>query len=361
LKLWSTPTNFKMITYWMMFLFPSFLALMPWKATANLAKLSWGIATIALILIIGLRYQVGGDWLPYLMRFHVASGATLTDAVKIYRDPSYWYFNWLFANAGLGVWSLNLLCAVISVSGVVAIALRQPQPWVALAVAVPYILVVVCMGYTRQSAAFGLVCWALLAVQDRRTLRFLILVVVATTFHKSAVVAMPLYLFTLRRIKFRHWVLLATMLFAIVAVLITETIESQWQNYVEKQMESEGALFRVAMNFPPAIILLLWRKKLGLQDHRSRHWYWIAWIALISIIFVNLASTVVDRLGLYLLPLQMIVFAHAYRLFKEQIFRSITPIIVLMLYGAVLFVWLNYAKNSYTWIPYQFYPFAGEF
>ena len=116
-----------------------------------------------------------------------------------------------------------------------ALARRQAQPWVALAVAVPYILVVLSMGYTRQAAALGLICWALLAIQDRRSWLFLILIVVAATFHKSAVVAMPLYLFTLQRIKFRHWMLLAAMLSVVVAVLVVETFESQWISYVESK------------------------------------------------------------------------------------------------------------------------------
>jgi len=346
-----------MTIYWLMFAVPSLLAMMPWKATPKLSKLVWGATATSFILVVGLRFEVGADWMSYLMRFRETYGVQFSDAVRIYRDPGYYFFNWIFANAGFELWAVNLFCAVLSVSGVIAFAGRQPQPWVALAVAVPYMLVVVCMGYTRQSAAFGLFCWALLAVQDRLSWRFLMLVIAAATFHKSAVIAMPLYLFTLPRIKIRHWILLVAMLVTMVAVLIAETFEAKWHTYVEQQLESEGALIRVTMNFPPALVLLLLRKKLRLNDSKSRHWYWMAWTSLAAVIMVKFASTAVDRLALYLLPLQMVVYARAYLLFKERLYRSILSIGVLLFYAMVLFVWLNLGVHADAWLPYRFYSF----
>jgi hypothetical protein len=350
-----------MTTYWLMFLFPAFLAVMPWKANADLRRLAWGAATVALIVVVGLRFEVGGDWGPYLTKFRAAVGVNLLDAVKINRDPAYWFFNWLLANADLGVWAQNLLCACLSVGGIVALARRQPQPWLALAVAVPYILVVVAMGYTRQAAALGLGCLALLAVQDRRPWRFMLLVVAAAAFHKSAVVLMPLYLFTLPRIKFRHWLLLAAMLLLIIVVLVSETFEAQWHSYVVKQKESEGAVIRVAMNLPPVLLLLFRRRKLGFDDPTLRHWLWMAWASLAAVVLVRYASTAVDRLALYLLPLQMVVYARVFRVSRLRLTRSALSAAVLLLYAAVLFVWLNYSRHADSWIPYRFFPFAGPY
>ena len=35
--------------------------------------------------------------------------------------------------------------------------------------------------------------------------------------------------------------------------------------------------------------------------------------------------------------------------------------LVLLYYGAVLFVWLNYATHAFAWLPYRFYPFVAWF
>lgn len=350
-----------MTAYWIMFIFPALLAFAPTNVTCNVGRLSWGGVVILLILIIGLRYEVGGDWAPYWTKFVDAKDVDFADAIIYFRDPGYWLFNWLFANSGLEIWSLNLLCATLSVSGIVAIAKRQPQPWIALTVAVPYILMVVSMGYVRQSAALGLVCWALLAVQDRQQWRFLLFAVLAATFHKSAVVVLPLFLFTLPRIKLRHWIMLGFMISVVFGILVLETLEAQWYSYVEKEKESSGALIRVAMNLPPALLLLLWKRKLGLDGENERHWYWFAWISLLCLFIVSYASTAVDRLALYLLPLQMVVYARAYKLFNTPVVRSAVSVAVILLYAVVMFVWLTYAKHAEDWLPYQFYPFVGLF
>lgn len=44
-----------MIIYWMMFIFPALLTLMPGRATTGRAGLVWASVTTALVLIIGFK------------------------------------------------------------------------------------------------------------------------------------------------------------------------------------------------------------------------------------------------------------------------------------------------------------------
>lgn len=348
-----------MTTYWLMLVVPTIMALTPGQYNLGRFNPFWLGVGLFLVVVIGLRYQVGGDWDNYFNNFRKAVGTPLLEAVIYHKDPGYWFFNWLFANAGLDVWAQNLLCAVLAVGGIMAIAKRQPLPWMALAIAVPYLLIVVSMGYVRQAAALGLVSWALLAVEDKRKWSFLFFALAATTFHKSAVVIFPFFLLTLDRIRFRHWIILCSILTIVFSVLVLETLEAQWSSYVEKQKESEGALIRVAMSFPPSLFLLIWRKKLGLGGEAGRIWFWFALASVGAIFLVNLASTAVDRLALYLLPLQLVVLGRLHKLFDSPLLRGAIFVIVLLFYFTVQFVWLNYANHADEWVPYQFYPMAG--
>ena len=348
-----------MSLYWLMFALPVLLALTPGTFAHGRFNPLWIGVGFFLVMVIGLRYDVGGDWDPYWNNFLRAIDTPLFDFVIYYKDPGYWFFNWLFANAGLGIWAQNLLFATLSVSGVMAVAKRQPLPWVALAIAVPYIMIVVAMGYVRQAAALGLVCWALLAVEDKRQWRFLFLALVAATFHKSAVVIFPFYLFSTKRIRLRHWVVFGVAFPAVFAVLIAETLESKWVSYVVKEKESEGALIRVAMNLLPALLLLIWRKRLGLQGEAKQVWFWLALASIGAFFLVDIATTAVDRIALYLLPLQMVVFSRLYLLFDMPVFRAAALVAVILFYFIVQFVWLNYAKHADDWVPYQFYPMVG--
>jgi len=68
------------------------------------------------------------------------------------------------------------------------------------------------------------------------------------------------------------------------------------------------------------------------------------------------SSTVLDRIGLYLLPLQIVVFVHVPDILGRMVgHKTFWIAAVLLYYAAVLFVWLNFASHSGAWIPYRFY------
>lgn len=92
---------------------------------------------------------------------------------------------------------------------------------------------------------------------------------------------------------------------------------------------------------------------------KFRHWYWIALVSLAVVFLVSYTSTAVDRLSLYLLPLQIVVYSRVYLLFNDRLFRPVSSVAVLLLYATVMFFWLNYANHANNWLSYQFYPFVG--
>ena len=81
-------------------------------------------------------------------------------------------------------------------------------------------------------------------------------------------------------------------------------------------------------------------------------------LALITVVLllVSPSSTAVDRMALYLIPIQIFVFARLPDLGGKD--RGLTNVLlfsVLGFYAAVMAVWLNFAAHAYAWIPYRFY------
>ena len=67
--------------------------------------------------------------------------------------------------------------------------------------------------------------------------------------------------------------------------------------------------------------------------------------------FLTSFSTFIDRIALFFLPLQMVVFSFLPDLFHKTF---LIPGARIVIYSAiVLFVWLNFAANSWAWIPYE--------
>lgn len=347
-----------MFGYWLMFALPVLAILSPMRGAPGLTRMAWLSLGVLFTLLIGFRYQVGGDWENYLRMHELAVGVPLAESIGT-SDPGYAALNWLAGVAGGGIYLVNLVCGAIVMAGVITFSRRQPQPWLALLVAVPYMIMVVAMGYTRQSVAMGFELLALVALMDGRMRRFVVFVVCGALFHKSAIVLLPLAMLTNSRNRVWTLVWVGLTGLGLGMAILAEHYEALWQNYVEAQMVSEGGPIRVAMNALPAALLLMFRKRLAPDEDERRLWMWMAVFSLACIPLVGLASTAVDRVALYFMPIQLYVFSRVHRLFRSPLFKAVAVAAVVLGYGLVQWVWLNYASHAFAWLPYQFYPFVG--
>ena len=179
-----------MLPYWILYFIPLAGVLLGRRLAPSARTAIWWSVSLLLTFLIGFRQQVGGDWYAYLAYLERASLMTLLE-VLVHSDPGYYLVNWMVAGLGGHIYSVNLICGALLMSGVAVFGRRQPSPWLAFLVAVPYLIIVVGMGYTRQAVALGFVLLGLAALSDSRMRRFVILVLIGAAFHKSAVLMLP--------------------------------------------------------------------------------------------------------------------------------------------------------------------------
>ncbi len=339
------------------YFFAYILAAIPAISTANRQKVGssaavWSVVWVLLTIFVGWRHYVGGDWYNYLRRFQqvadLSLGATLEKS-----DPGYQLFVYVAHQWGLDIYSVNFFSAVLFVSGLVVFLRKEMNPWLGLTVALPYLIVVVSMGYTRQAVALGLVMWGLASLERKRFIRFLLFIALATSFHKSAVLMIAFGMFTQGRGKLFKAVAVVVAGVGIWLSFVEEESATLWKNYVEEEMKSQGAMIRVVLNFIPAVLLLLFRKKWQIYFKDYTLWSMVALASVASVVAVQFASTAVDRMALYFIPIQMVVYARLPFLARGLLSAKITTIVIVVFYLLILFVWLNYAANAKYWIPYQ--------
>lgn len=314
-----------------------------------------GFALAFLTIIVGLRYDVGGDWETYEFMFSFAQYAELGSALAR-GDPGYQFLNWSFQQLGLGIWAVNLVCALIFVWGLGRLAKTQPSPWLAVVVAVPYLVIVVAMGYSRQAVAIGIIMAGLASLAKGSSLvRFALYVAIGALFHKTAVVVLPLLVFSSERSRFLNAIAGAATFVLLYDVFLADNVDLLVKNYVAAEYNSQGAAIRVAMNLVPSFLILAFGKRLGFFQGELRIWRAFAWasVALLIFLLVSPSSTAVDRIALYMIPLQIIVLPRVITLFREL---QVGRLIVILYAGAIQFTWLNFATHSEYWVPYQFYP-----
>lgn len=311
-----------------------------------------------LTLLIGLRDQVGGDWFNYLPYIDRSIGISFVEIFQR-EEPGYGSLNWIGANIGGGVYFVNTICGLVFSIGLLQFCRVQPRPWLALTLAIPYLVIVVAMGYSRQGVAIGLEMLALIALERDRLFQFLALIALAATFHRPVLVLLILPASTLSgSLRFSQLVRLLLLCgagYGLYSATIAPALDYYVHGYLEASYQSQGALIRVVLCLLPALIFLLNRRRFQLAPDTQRIWTLISLMAVAAVIglFTLSSSTAVDRLALYLIPIQLFV---GNRLPDTRLF-SIPPAtwnqLLIAFSFAVMMVWLLFAGNSPSWLPYR--------
>lgn len=305
-------------------------------------------------LMIGLRFEVGGDWLTYYRIYEQISFQPLWDGVRL-SDPAYALVNWISGQLDWGMWLPNTVCGIAFMAGVARLANRQPNPWLTILVAVPYLIIVVAMGYTRQAAAIGIVCWALADARPDRLWRLVATIFLAALFHKTAILILPIVLVPVFRRNALFGIAGAGMFLILFAYTLLSSSEQFINVYANSDYDSQGAAIRVAMNVVPAVLFLLLGKRMTFTPFLRSYWTFNAWLALASVpaLLTVSASSGVDRMALFLIPLQMVVYGQLPYILSRRAAPNPAALIGVLAYSLVVqFVWLNYAVNAQLWMPY---------
>jgi len=344
------------LPYWILFAYFAAAAAMnppsatPTKRPQQQTYLLLGLVLTA--LMIGTRFRVGGDWRSYMGMFNYAKHASLSRTFDI-GDPGYQFLNWTVQQWNGEIWWVNLICAAIFIWGLARLCLNQPMPLLAVVVAVPYMIIVVAMGYTRQSVALGILMAGLASLgRGGSVIRFAIYVAVAALFHKTAVLVLPLVIFAGRRNRLLNVLAGAALSVLFFDLFLSDSTDQFVKAYIESRYSSQGAWIRVVLVVIPAVLLLTRRGRFGLTEQEERVWRYIAYAAcaLPFILVATPSSTAVDRMALYLMPLQIVVLSRAPLLFQKTK-SGITAVIVYAL--LVQAVWLNFAQFAKKWVPYR--------
>ena len=355
--------------YWLLFAFFAVGALFqnpPQSAVPHKGDVRWAPAPqsgapllilggLMIAAMIGLRYKVGADWKTYYFYWQYAGYADLGRILSM-SDPAYQLLNWLAQQVGAGIWAVNLACGAVFAWGLIRFARTQALPWLVVVVALPYLVTVVAMGYTRQAVAIGILMGGLASVfRGGSLLRFAVYVVCAALFHKTAILLMPLVIFSTDRNRFLSLIGGLLLFYALYTALLANDVDQLVKSYIVTQYNSQGAAIRVGLCLVPAILFLLSPARFAFDQLQQRYWRLNSWVALglLVALFLVPSSTAVDRMALYIFPLQLAVLSRvpiAYPGRGSQL--------VVVLYAlAIELIWMTQAVHARYWIPYQLYPF----
>lgn len=349
-----------MLIYWTLLAFPALMALahpLNSQSGRNSPAQSLGYAAFVLLYtaIAALRFETGGDWLTYDLLYDDIRTDTFTHALTV-SDPLYGLLNWIGAQTGLGIFFVNAVCGLVLGWGVVKVSTRFREPWLAITMAVPYLLIVVGLGYVRQGAAIGVILLAIASFDQSKPLRTLVYLMVAMSFHATAVVTLPMFTYAVTSRHKMLGVLIAVLGVAAFYLLLAPRIEVFEAGYVSNEYDSGGTFTRLMMSLIPSALLLLQWRKFGTSERVRSVWISIAIANFVALAALGVfsSSTAVDRIALFFSPIQIAVMGE---------FRSLVPLnqrfaiparmALITIAAMVQVVWLVYATHAEFWVPYR--------
>ena len=355
-----------MTIYWLSFLVVASLSLSTRKSLSDSSSknisLYLGMILFCLFVFQGLRFEVGGDWLGYLKFIDFLSSASFTYVLT--HDPGYTLFAWLGANLGGGVFVPNLVSSAILMLGLRKFCLQFSNPMLALLVAMTYLVWIVGGGYVRQAAAIGCILMALSCVRSADIRSYIIYSVIATLFHKTSIIALPLAVLLIpsRKVNGVTLVVSGLVCFVVLAAIFRQQFDAfgALSVYFTDQMNSRGAEARIFLTGICSVSFLFLRNRFDLNIVERRVWSTYAFCGLLLLIFflASSMSTLTDRLNLYWLPFQIFFLSNLPFLFKVDRGNSrlLVTLSVVMFAAVLQWTWLNYADHAEYWVPYRFFP-----
>ena len=230
-----------------------------------------GISALILIGIAGLRYETGGDWDAYTQMFAnfpsfsrlIGHPIELTQQVV---EEGFVLLNAFVKSLGGTVQHLFFIVTSINILLITSALHKYTKyPVVALMCYYGILYFNLEMIYIRQATAVAMCFFALQYIKPHKIVPYMLMIVLACTFHRVAALMIPLYFLLDRRIA--TWVYVTVISVGAVLMLIgvpwIQTIfltVAGWlgENYTEKaEMYVENAMFAVNRGLSIGFILNL--------------------------------------------------------------------------------------------------------
>ena len=339
-----------------MITFPIIFSFINIKFTKKIEDFFWILVFILLAIIIGLKHEVGGDWDNYLKSYKYLQDSDFKDLLN-FKDLTYNFgfklFVWLSWKLTNSIYLANLLCAIIFSIGIVALCKSLRYPMVALSIAMPYLIIVAGLGYTRQTAALGLGILGLLSLKKSNT-KFFIYILVGSLLHQSIIFL--LLVAVLYNLDFKKNFLKIFVISIIMFILFFPSLFNLAQSFYSidpTKTLSRGAIFRIGLSVV-AVILFFYKKNEYEKNFDNAHLVTILSYLIIFIFFLSFFySGAADRLHLYLMPLQIIIFTNFITLMKGDELKELYKSVLFSIYFILFFLWLNLGNYSIEWVPYK--------
>ena len=345
-----------MLTYSLVFLTIFLLSI-----KSPIRPLTLTILFLLLLLFIGLRHEIGGDWVNYMLDIEsyktYSPSQLLSTKAPLYDVLVFWASRYPLLG---GIYFVNSISALFFLTGLFSFISVLPRKTAPICLAFPQLILVVSMGYTKQSVAMGFLMFSISMLIRARLVPSILSFLIGILFHPTLLLFSPLFLLLKRVRRFCSlsqrniiplFFLLAILSLMVYRIISTGLLGSFYGAYVAVLMKSPGSIYRALLAIMPSL-LYLWRSsqyRLPPTERVLVKTYVISSFIYFIIILID-PITLLDRLFLMLTPIQLLIFGYLPAFNRVP---SLADIISGLYALLIMLLWLISANHSQHWLPYS--------
>ena len=322
-------------------------------------KYVWIFSIFFLSIFIGLRFEIGGDWdiyKNYFLHFNDKNNE-LNFSDYLNHGVIFVFINKIAYYLGIQFVGVNLLLALIFMHSLSNFIKDSDNRWLALAISVPIIILILAMGYMRQGLAFAFSLYLIKNLENKKLSLAYIYLIFAILSHKSAIILSIFILFYV--IYYRKYFQLVALILipTFFALLFFDKFSHLFYFYVGsgQHLLALGSVPRSLLLVIVAVLFFILKNKyLDMTNYQFFFYKWMSYLIIIMFPFAVIASVATDRMLLYLYSLKLALISFA-KLKNVKI--NIIIFILVSIYFFYLLVWSFYGVNSLSWLPYNFLDF----
>ena len=266
----------------------------------NKEKIFLNVAFLEMLVFLGIRdVTIGTDLKNYIPYFEMIKQADWNNFFILPFEKGYFILNKILGAIG-GENFFLFVIAFISLYGVYFSIKRYSQNYFcSIFIFITFQFYIFLFSGLRQSIAFSIIWISIKYIKERKIIKFLLLVLLASTFHKTAIIFIPVYWIANKNITVRYFSL---FLITLISIFIMKgTLVTLITRYMYKEYEvssSTGGYTLLIILFIILLFFILIRNQKIEKYKENNIWFNMLMIA---ILIQSLASTQgnIARLTMY--------------------------------------------------------------
>lgn len=314
-----------------------------------------------LAIISGIRYNVGIDYMSYFNLFQI--NPYKNNLLEAFPEYIYWGINSIIKEIGGEFYWVTLIMASITNYFVYkGIKIRKLE--------LNYILLSILIfisgfwlssfNIMRQCVSVAIFFYASIFIKEKRLIKYIIYIILATGFHKSSLLLIPLYFISSVNINIQTYILLIITAYGIVIGNFSQKILSYLANYLpgyQSYMYSKNIFtddvnifaFGVLANIIISLFILVFtEKKIDNNFKIEKNYYMYGCI----INILSISTFMYDRIGIYFRIFEILIIPLGISLVKNKKDKQIIALIIISCF-VILYIKSTLGANPSTLITYR--------